>query len=349
MPGLPKLLAACALLLAAPSLGQPGGGEPVTIGSLHRIASTVLEGERRITVRLPAEYAAEPDRRFPVVYLIDGGPEQDFPHIAGLAQSREINGTFAPFILVGIETVERRAEISPTVDPALADRYRTDFGAEPGGSARFREYIARDVKPWVEANFRTTDQAALMGESLGALFTVETLLERPDMFDDWIVASPSLWWNDLAFAKAIPGRLKSMPPSEERIYLALADEGLWMEEGVERLVDALREHAPKGWQWAYVPFGDTETHGSHYDLAVLDAWRLFYGEPARVYRPHRLLSGVEFAGRSAEEQARLDAECTRETAVRTTPEASRVAQERLYYKCLLYDTGPRAREGNFER
>jgi len=346
-----RALAAFALLSATPlaaQSSQPPAGQPVSIGTSYTIPSSVYGDERRITVRLPAEYAAEPERRFPVVYLLDGGPEQDFPHIAGLAQSREINGSFAPFILVGVETVQRRRELSPPVAPEMLELYRKDFGAEPGGAGQFRAFLAKDVKPWVEAHFRTTGKAALMGESLAALFLVDTLLAAPGMFDDWIAASPSLWWNDLAFAKALPARLKAAPAGPERIYLALADEGGWMEEGVERLVDALRDHAPAGWQWAYVPFGDSETHGTHYDLAALDAFRLFYGEPLHIYRPHRLIGG-EGGARTPEEQALLDAPCTRATAVRTTPEATRVAQARLYYRCFLYDTGPRAREGNFER
>lgn len=299
-----------------------------------------------MTVRLPAEYATQPTRRFPVVYLLDGGASQDFPHIAGFAQSRERNGSFAPFILVGVETVNRRRELSPPVAPALAALYAQEFGVEPGGAAQLRQFLARYVKPWVAANFRTDGAAALMGESLAGLFVIDTLLAAPELFDDWIAASPSLWWDDLAFAKALPARLKAAPGGKERLYLALADEGGWMEEGVERLVDALRDAPPRGWRWAYVPFGDSETHGTHYDLAALDAFRLFYGEPVRIYRPHRLIGG-EGTPRTAAEQALVDAPCTRAAALRTTPAATRVAQARLYYRCLLHDTGPRAREGNF--
>ena len=82
--------------------------------------------DRRIVVRLPSGYASDTQRRYTVVYVIDGGPEQDFPHLAGLAQSADVNGTFAPLILVGIETVRRRSEITPPVsDPAA---YEAELG-----------------------------------------------------------------------------------------------------------------------------------------------------------------------------------------------------------------------------
>ncbi|MXP10141.1 hypothetical protein [Pseudoblastomonas halimionae] len=83
------IAAPLALLMATPAAAQPADGEPVTIGTTYTIPATAFEGERRMTVRLPAGYVEQPEMRFPVVYVIDGGPEQDFPHIAGIAQSRD--------------------------------------------------------------------------------------------------------------------------------------------------------------------------------------------------------------------------------------------------------------------
>ncbi len=97
-------------LVAAPSFAQVASArapsavsqpQPLIMGEVHTIQSRVMGQDRRLVVRVPAEYATAPDRRYPVVYVIDGGPEQDFPHLAGLAQSAEVNGTFSPFIWSG--------------------------------------------------------------------------------------------------------------------------------------------------------------------------------------------------------------------------------------------------------
>jgi predicted alpha/beta superfamily hydrolase len=70
-----------------------------------------------------------------------------------------VNGTFSPFILVGIETVKRREEITPPVkDPAP---YVEELRATPGGSAKFRRFIAEEVKPWVEGRYRANGSDAL--------------------------------------------------------------------------------------------------------------------------------------------------------------------------------------------
>ena len=351
----PQVLAAallCALhsaMVSHAAMAQDGPGEatPIVIGNEYTIPSTVFGTSRKVSVRLPAEYAENPEQRFPVIYVIDGGSAQDFPHIAGIAQSREMNYSFEPAIIVGIETVNRRSEISPPVRAEMLAEYAEQLRATPGNSAQFRTFIAQDVKPWVQRNFRATGHAAIMGESLAGLFIIETLFEQPDLFDDWIAISPSLWWDDMKLARSIPDRLKTMKPGPERIYFALADEGYRMEEGVERLADALRADAPDGWQWAYVPFGNRETHGTIYHPAALDAWRLMYGTPSRVYKPYGDLASHAFALDDGD-KAKLASECTMQNSRRTTPEATRQGQERLFYDCLLYDLGPRAREGNWD-
>ena len=332
-----------ALLLAAPATAQMQGGAPLSIGESYLINSETLGGERIVTVRLPAEYDADPEARFPVVYLLDGGPEQDFAHIAGIAQSREMNGTFAPFILVGIQSTDRRHFFTPPAADVAA--YEEALAATPGGSATYREFLRYELKPLVEASFRTNGRSAVIGESLGGLFVVETLLRDPTLFDDYIAISPSMWWEAMQFGREAAGYLDAMPAGERRLYLTVANEGFWHREGMERLVDALRDHAHDDLQWTYVPVGDSETHASIFHPMALDAFRTLYGTPWREYQPDYLISGMTPHERTPAEQARVDEECTRANSRPTTPEATSEGRERLYYECLLLDLGPRAREG----
>ena len=44
--------------------------------------SAALGETRRINVYAPPGYAANAAARFPVLYLPDGGLEEDFPHVA---------------------------------------------------------------------------------------------------------------------------------------------------------------------------------------------------------------------------------------------------------------------------
>lgn len=342
------ILAGLALAWSGVAAAQtPSSGQPLVIGEVHRLASRVMGQERRIVVRLPAGYGEAPARRYDVVYVIDGGPDQDFPHLAGLAQSADVNGTFTAPIMVGIETVKRREEITPPVRDVAA--YAAELGTAPGGSARFRRFIAEEVKPWIERRYRTSGRDAVIGESLAGLFVVETLFEAPTLFDDYIAVSPSLWWDDVKYGREAAAYLRRLPNGPRRLYLTLADEGYRHEQGVLALVAALKAHAPAGLQWLWVPQGESETHASIYHGAALDAFRAFYGTPSRIYLPGPLLSGVALRPRNPAEEQRRARTCTRETARPTTPAATRIGHDAITYECMLYDLGPRATDGRYDR
>lgn len=337
--------AAVALAAAMPASAQLTDGEPLAVAMTYTVETEILEGDsRKVSVRLPNGYDEQEDRHYPVVYLLDGGPEQDFEHIAGIVQSRDMNGSFESVILVGIQSVNRRHELAPpVVDPAP---YEKMLRATPGGSPDYRRFLREELKPLVDASFRTNGHDAIMGESLAALFVVETLLEEPTLFDDYIAISPSMWWEEMKYGREAISYLSRHPSGERRLYLTTANEGDWHREGTERLVDALSSSAPEGLAWTFVDAGDRETHGTLYHPMALDAFRLLYASPGREYKSIPLMGGPEIGERTPEEQARYDTECTSGNSRWTTPGAAAQGRARLYYECLLYDLGPRAREGN---
>lgn len=265
------LALACALTgVAVPARAQDAAS-PIVIGRSYRIASTVMGTARTLNVWLPPGYG-QGDRRYPVLYLLDGGVAQDFQHIAALAQLGTIVGTTQDMIVVGIETVDRRNELTPPTQDA---KERADF-PPAGQAARFRRFVADEVKPWVARRYRTSGDDALMGESLAGLFVVDTLLEQPALFRRYIAVSPSLWWNGMAVAKGAGERLKRVE-GERWLWLALANEGEAM--GVDRLAATLRTSAPATLHWTYTPMPG-ETHATIYHPAALAALRVLYAPPA---------------------------------------------------------------------
>lgn len=321
--------------------------EPLIMGQTYTISSDVLGMERRLTVRLPFYYDKEPERKFPVVYIIDGGPEQDFPHIAGIAQSRDINFTFEPFILVGIETVNRRYQITPPTSNPKA--YKKQLGTLPGGSADFRKYIREDVMPWVEAKYRTSGQDAVIGESLGGLFIVETFLKDPTLFDDYIAVSPSMWWDNMKLGSEATADLATMPAGKRRLYLTMGDEGALMQEGLDRLVTALETSAPDGLGWTYIERKNSESHASIYHVAALDAFRAFYLEPNRTGggNPAMFKDG-KIPPLTKEAKKSMKKRCTRERAIETNFTDKNKDMDTWRGMCVIMKPGDIATKGNLD-
>lgn len=263
------LLAILLALAPLPALAQDVP-TPIVIGQSHKLPSAIMGGARTINVWLPPGYT-EGKQRYPVLYLLDGGVEQDFHHISGLAQLGTIVGTTRDMIVVGIESVDRRNELAFPV--ATDAKLKADYPTA-GQSERFRRFIAAELKPWVERSYRTSGEDALIGESLAGLFVVETMLRAPDLFDDWIAISPSLWWDNEALVKAAPGLLAK---ARGRLWLTVANEqGM----GVAPFAAMLKDSAPGTLNLIYAPRPD-ETHATIYHGAALAALRQLYPQSSQ--------------------------------------------------------------------
>ncbi|MBZ4421512.1 alpha/beta hydrolase [Myxococcus sp. RHSTA-1-4] len=268
------LLTACAGTGAATRtpIAEADGeeGRPVVIARSYTLESRVLKETRRINVYLPPGYS-EGQARLPVLYLLDGGVHEDFPHIVGIAQLASLNHAMGEMIVVGIEGTDRKRDFThPSSDPVDLKELPTS-----GGSAAFREFLARELKPWVEARYRTTGASALIGESLAGLFVVETFLRQPELFERYIAVSPSLWWDNQSLAKESAARLRAHPEGPRSLFLSIGNEGGTMQEGVDALVGALKAHAPAGLRWHYEPMPG-ELHSTIYHPAAFRAVRLLF-------------------------------------------------------------------------
>ncbi len=318
---------------------------PVVIGQTYTIQSTVYDTTRRVSIKMPVQYASNPEQRFSVVYAIDGGPEQDFPHLAGLLQSVDINYTMEPLILVGIETVKRAAEITPIAsDP----RYDEIF-EERGGASQFREFIRKDVMPWVNNKYRINDDRMVIGESLAGLFIVDTLLNDPTLFNRYAAISPSLWWDNLALVKTATTQLNNMPVGNRELYLSMANEGLKMQKGLDVLIGALESDGPAQLKWHYLDLRNNEHHGSIYHPAALDALRTFYTNPERTGTSPRsfyLFPDGEAPQISERAKKNLELECNKENAITTTFAETNTNWAEWNGMCVQMKTGPARTKGN---
>jgi predicted alpha/beta superfamily hydrolase len=234
---------------------------PLTIGDTFLIDSAVLGEQRRINVYVPR--IKPPGQPLPVLYMPDGGLDEDFLHVAGLLQVGNGNGTTRPFILVGIENTERRRDLTgPTTsarDRAIAPRV--------GASQRFRQFMRTELMPLIARRYQVTGERAIVGESLAGLFVVETLLLEPDLFDTYIAIDPSLWWNGGALAR----QASAAPPSlkDKALYIATSIDGGMVVDGADA------NAAFAGWpglRYRYRAWPG-ETHATIYHPAALAAFR----------------------------------------------------------------------------
>jgi hypothetical protein len=238
-----------------PGLSPPVRSSPLELGVSHVITSKVLDENRIVNVILPSSYRASTARRYPVLYVIDGGLQQDLLHVAGAVWLGAMWGRSEEAMVVGIETKDRRKElVGPTTDVELLKRYPT-----AGSSVKFRQYIRDEVKPLVERLYRTSGRNVVLGESLAGLFIVETYLTDPVLFDAYGAVDPSLWWDKGALSNGAVTRMGDAQKGRA-LLIAAAKEQLSDAGAYNRLLSSIRG---AGASPCVIPRPD-QTHGTIY-------------------------------------------------------------------------------------
>lgn len=190
--------------------------DPIPTHQTFTVNSEKVKETRTINVWTPSEYAADTTKRFPVLYMLDGGIKEDFPHVANTLAVLIKNKSIPPTILVGIENTQRRRDLTG------ATNVEEDKKIAPvvGGSENFRAFLKDELFSEVANKYRVNEEKAIIGESVAGLFVVETLLLYPEMFNAYIAFDPSLWWNNHELVKTTGVHLSKFPLSEIRFWFA---------------------------------------------------------------------------------------------------------------------------------
>ena len=259
--------------------------KPFVLGVIDELPSAILGETRGMNIYLPEGYDANDTVKYPVIYLLDGGADEDFIHVVGIVQFNNFPwiDRVPKSIVVGIVNVDRQRDFSyPTT-------IKEDKEAWPatGGSEKFIAFIEKELQPYIEMTYKATKERTLIGQSLGGLLAAEILLKKPTLFARYIIISPSLWWDD--------GSLVSIPSvifdegfqQATSVYIGVGKEGLTpgasthvMEVDANLLSERISASKSKSVNVSldYLPDEDHATIGHQ---AVFNAFRILYQMPAK--------------------------------------------------------------------
>jgi hypothetical protein len=225
---MPKLIILTTLLtvIATFSYAQSGKVQhkPISIGITDEINSTILSEKRPLNIYLPEGYNPSDTTTYSVIYLLDGGLDEDFIHVVGLVQFNTFPwiNRLPKSIVVGIVNVDRKRDMTfPTTIKADKEKYPTT-----GGSMKFMSFIEKELQPYIQAHYKVNANNTLIGESLGGLFATEVLFEKPYLFNKYIIVSPSLWWDNGSLLKEKMAISSTVPSADIHIYIGVGKEGL---------------------------------------------------------------------------------------------------------------------------
>jgi len=173
------LIVACASLAPAPAQNlTPLDYLPALKGDYFVLNSTATKHRYHIYVRLPESYEANTNRRYPVVYLLDG--DSLFPILATNHLFLTYDDKLPEAVVIGIAY----GSFMPPVNAR-----EPDFGER---AAAFQTFLKSELLPRVERRFRADPtRRILVGQSRSGGFVLYSAYADPDLFWGRIASNPS--------------------------------------------------------------------------------------------------------------------------------------------------------------
>lgn len=254
--------------------------KPFVLGVIDEIQSKQLGEKRILNIYLPEGYKAEEATKYPVIYLLDGSADEDFIHIAGLVQfnSFEWINQVPKSIVVGIATVDRRRDFTfPTTIEKDKKRFPTS-----GHSDRFIAFIEKELQPFIDKKYKTTTSKTIIGQSLGGLLETEILLKKPNLFNKYVIVSPSIWWDNGSILNLDSPVFQENFGQQTEIYIAVGKEGLTpteiprvMEVDANLLAEKIKATKSKSIK-VYFDYFPQENHATILHPAASNSFKFFY-------------------------------------------------------------------------
>lgn len=168
----------------------------VTVLEKKFVVKGLNTNSHKIWLYLPPNYETSTER-FPVIYMHDG--QNLFDKKTSYAEEWEVDKTLNKlfketrkgFIVVGIENDgEKRIEEYTPYE-------HKKYGGGKGDI--YIDFLADELKPYVDANYRTkinAENTAIIGSSLGGLISFYGGLKHPKVFGKIGALSTSFWFSD---------------------------------------------------------------------------------------------------------------------------------------------------------
>jgi len=179
-----------------------------------------------IYVSYPKDYKNS-GKKYPVLVALDA--EVNFGAISYISQRLTKDELMPELLVVGVayqgDTDEdtyyslRSRDFTPTSDKTQEERHKNKFKSGTGGAENFVKFLSLELLPYLSSNYPIKNEdRTIYGHSFGGLFGTHLLINHPTLFDNYLLLSPSLWWNQKATLKDLESN-PSISSKQIKIYI----------------------------------------------------------------------------------------------------------------------------------
>lgn len=188
------------------------------------VYSTVLKEQRKLSIYLPSALRLKQDtlRKYPVLYVLDGDSHK-LP-ISGMIEhfTNSGNSILPEMIVVCIPNTKRTRDLTPYA-VGVSNFIDSAMAKQTGGGDLFIRCLQEDIFPYISTKYPATTYKAIVGHSFGGIFALHILANYKEMFNDYIVIDPSMWYDNRKFSAQVVTKLKSADYSDKFMFLAIAN------------------------------------------------------------------------------------------------------------------------------
>ncbi|RYU82468.1 alpha/beta hydrolase-fold protein [Hymenobacter persicinus] len=280
-------------------LGGSGGGcQSTALTPNVQVMSTSFQipqlgRTRRIWLYLPNDYASNPGKRYPVLYMHDGqnvfdactsfSGEWGVDETLKQLQQQGLDATGCIVVAIDNDGAQRLNEYSPWNNP--------QYGGGQGD--QYVDFLVQTLKPYIDTNYRTLtgrEFTGIAGSSMGALISTYAALKYPSVFSKVGVFSPAFWFAEQPLFQYVQQHPAN--PDTRFYFVCGSAESQTMLPLMQSMRDALQtggvpaqnlsfnpradgQHAEWFWkrefaaayQWLYAPAAPTSAKGGTLALA----------------------------------------------------------------------------------
>ena len=275
-----QFIASAIIAFSSLSMFTAHGVEVSELNPIQNLAvnSKLYEGTIDFSVTLPPGYAQNTDKRY--VVLFDFHPRAQ-PMLAGMHDWMSHNGEW-PWL----ETL--------VVTPA---RYSKLIGPVYEDGAQLLDFLEHDLLKAIDKNFRTNGFRIYSGFTGNGSAGLYTLLNRPSLFNAYIIASPVLSDDHRAIMSSAAQKLKKLTDKPRYVFLSNGDSQYEKphQDSFAELKKILTNNAPKQLTWQTKAFEGT-TYMSQPIMAVVQGIEAIFSD---INNPLKADSSVSRQGAQA--------------------------------------------------
>lgn len=192
-----------------------------TLTNTHiiQMRSDLTGRDHELIIFLPGNYADSTNKQYPVLYFMDA--YWDMPLLNSIHGQLVWDNVLPELIMVGFSYPGEDANYGALRARDLTPTKVGTNNSTTGDGPKFLQFIEETVIPYIDSSYRTKNgERAISGNSLGGLFTLYAMYEKPMLFKRFISISPAVDWDDRYLFKLDDRYVKENVSFPVRLFLS---------------------------------------------------------------------------------------------------------------------------------